>query len=107
MKPHSIAGHGALAVSILVGLGPATAGNLAGTIAVSGRPSNADVVVYIQQVPGTFRAPTAPVEMDERNFRYIPHVLPVMVGSTVKFLNSDPTPHNVFSPDNEKYNLGT
>lgn len=24
-----------------------------------------------------------------------------------KFLNSDPTPHNVFSPDNEKYNLGT
>ena len=25
----------------------------------------------------------------------------------MKFLNSDPTPHNVFSPDNEKYNLGT
>ena len=25
----------------------------------------------------------------------------------MKFLNSDPTQHNVFSPDNEKYNLGT
>ena len=37
----------------------------------------------------------------------MPHVLPVVAGTTVKFLNSDPTPHNVFSPDNEKYNLGT
>ena len=25
----------------------------------------------------------------------------------MRFLNSDPTPHNVFSPDCEKYNLGT
>jgi hypothetical protein len=25
----------------------------------------------------------------------------------VSFLNSDPTAHNVFSPDHEKYNLGT
>ena len=39
--------------------------------------------------------------------QFIPHVLPVVAGTTVKFLNSDPTPHNVFSPDNEKYNLGT
>jgi hypothetical protein len=31
----------------------------------------------------------------------------VVAGTAVRFLNSDPTPHNVFSPDNEKYNLGT
>ena len=30
--------------------------------------------------------------------QFIPHVLPVVAGTTVKFLNSDPTPHNVFSP---------
>jgi hypothetical protein len=45
--------------------------------------------------------------MDQRKMQFIPHVLPVVVGTTVKFLNSDPTPHNVFSPDFEKYNLGT
>ncbi len=39
--------------------------------------------------------------------QFIPHVLPIVTGTTVRFLNSDPTPHNVFSPDNEKYNLGT
>jgi hypothetical protein len=39
--------------------------------------------------------------------QFIPHVLPVVAGTTVKFQNSDPTPHNVFSPDFEKYNLGT
>ncbi len=39
--------------------------------------------------------------------QFIPHVLPVVVGTTVKYLNSDPTPHNVFSPDYEKFNLGT
>jgi hypothetical protein len=30
-----------------------------------------------------------------------------VAGTIVKFLNGDPTAHNVFSPDNEKFNLGT
>jgi plastocyanin len=78
-----------------------------GTAKVSGVSSSADVVVYVQQAPGPFTAPSKPIEMDQRSFQFIPHVLPVVVGATVRFLNSDPTPHNVFSPDNEKYNLGT
>ena len=45
--------------------------------------------------------------MDQRAMQFIPHVLPVVAGTTVKFLNSDPSPHNVFSPDYEKYDLGT
>jgi plastocyanin len=69
--------------------------------------SSADVVVYIQQAPGTFPPPAKAVEMDQQKMQFIPHVLPVVAGTTVKFQNSDPTPHNVFSPDNEKYNLGT
>jgi plastocyanin len=80
-------------------------GEISGTVKVTGVASSADAVVYIQQAPGTFPAKTT--EMDQRKMQFIPHVLPVVVGTTVKFLNSDPTPHNVFSPDNDKYNLGT
>ena len=45
--------------------------------------------------------------MDQRKKEFIPQVLPVVVGATVRFLNSDSTRHNVFSPDHERYNLGT
>jgi plastocyanin len=84
----------------------AAGGTISGTVKITGLASNADAVVYVQQAPGTFPA-GKPTEMDQRTMQFIPHVLPVVTGTTVKFLNSDPTPHNVFSPDNEKYNLGT
>lgn len=81
-------------------------GTITGTVTVTGASSSADAVVYIEQAPASV-ASAKPVEMDQRKMQFIPHVLPVVAGATVKFLNSDPTPHNVFSPDNEKYNLGT
>jgi plastocyanin len=81
-------------------------GEITGSVKVTGAASNADAVVYIQQAPGTFPAGKT-ADMDQRKMQFIPHVLPVVAGTSVKFLNSDPTPHNVFSPDNEKYNLGT
>src|SRR6266508_361780 len=80
--------------------------SISGMVKITGLASNADVVVYIQQAPGAFN-PGKPADMDQRKMQFIPHVLPVVAGTTVKFLNSDPTPHNVFSPSNEKYNLGT
>ncbi len=82
-------------------------GSITGTVKATGLASNADAVVYVQQAPGTFNPPAPPVSMDQRKMQFIPHVLPVVVGSTVRFLNSDPTALNVFSPDFEKYNLGT
>jgi len=85
----------------------AAAVSISGTVKVTGSASAADVVVYIQQAPGTFTPPATPVEMDQKQMQFVPHVLPVVVGTKVAFLNSDPTPHNVFTPDNEKYNLGT
>jgi plastocyanin len=81
--------------------------SIKGTVKATGLASNADAVVYVQQAPGTSKPPAQPAAMDQRKMQFIPHVLPVVVGSTVKFLNSDPTAHNVFSPDFEKYNLGT
>jgi plastocyanin len=98
---------GALAIASMTAAGrPSAAGsNITGTVKATGLASNADAVVYVQEAPAG--QPPATVTMDQRKFQFVPHVLPVMVGTTVKFLNSDPTPHNVFSPDFEKYNLGT
>jgi plastocyanin len=35
--------------------------------------------------------------MDQKELTFVPHVLPILVGSTVEFPNSDPVYHNVFS----------
>lgn len=82
-------------------------GSISGTVKATGLASNADAVVYVQVATGAFKPPAQPVTLDQRKMQFIPHVMPVLAGTTVKFLNSDPTPHNVFSPDGEKYNLGT
>jgi plastocyanin len=82
-------------------------GIIEGTVKTTGLATNADAVVYIQQMPGAFALPAKPVNMDQQGKQFIPRVLPVLVGTTIRFLNSDRTHHNVFSPDYEKYNLGT
>jgi len=96
-----------LAVAGASGHLSAAEGSIAGTVKATGLTSNADAVVYAQEATGSFKPPAQPVTMDQRKMQFLPHVLPVIVGTTVRFLNSDPTPHNVFSPDLEKYNLGT
>jgi plastocyanin len=107
MTRHSMFFAAAVASTLLTANGLLGAGStISGTVKIAGLASNADAVVYVQQAPGTFPA-GKPADMDQRKMQFIPHVLPIVAGTTVKFLNSDPTPHNVFSPDNEKYNLGT
>ena len=52
--------------------------------------------------------PSAPAVLDQRGLEFIPRVLPVMVGTRVAFINSDPVLHNVFSASKTKlFNLGT
>jgi plastocyanin len=98
----------AAAGMVIAHIGPISAAgsSISGAVKITGLTSNVDAVVYIQQAPGAF-PPGKAADMDQRKMQFIPHVLPVVAGTTVKFLNSDPTPHNVFSPSNEKYNLGT
>ena len=67
----------------------------------------ANLVVYIAEAPGSFPASAEHPVMDQKKMTFLPHVLPVVIGSTVDFVNSDSVGHNVFSPDNEGYNLGT
>ena len=89
---------------------PVTAGDLHGKVVCKGARDCADAVVYLAAVPGkTFPAPKEHAKMDQKNLMFTPHVLPVLVGTTVDFLNSDTVLHNVFSPDAcaDKFNLGT
>jgi len=62
----------------------------------------ANAVVSISEVPGTFSAPSKDVVMDQKNKEFEPHVLAVMKGTKVRFNNSDPYLHNVFSSSRVK-----
>lgn len=47
--------------------------------------------------PGAFDLPDINPVMDQVNLTYTPHVLPVLVGSTIEFPNSDSTRHHVYT----------
>jgi len=89
----------------------AFAGSISGKVSgVSG-----ESVVYVDTIAGkTFPAPTQHVVADQKGLLFQPHILAVVVGTTVDFLNSDKVAHNVFWPSfttNGKkgpgHNLGT
>lgn len=47
-------------------------------------------------------------KVDQKNLEFIPHILPIVVGTTVDFRNSDTVNHNVFSPSKtRKFDLGS
>jgi plastocyanin len=89
--------------------GGAQAGTISGSVAKHGEGS----VVYVDTIPGkTFPAPAKHPVMDQRSLAFQPHVLTILQGTTVDFLNSDSVSHNVFWTSvggNKKlgHNLGT
>ena len=89
------------------------AGDIKGKVAVQGIRSPANIAVYVEGVPGkTFDPPASHTVIDQRKMTFIPHVLVVVKGTTVDFLNSDHVGHNVYWPSisgNKKlaHNLGT
>jgi len=86
------------------------AGDIHGRVVCEGQSDNAYAVVYVKAIPGkTFPAPKEHATMDQSSRTFQPHVLAVLAGTTVDFLNSDPYLHNVFSPEAcaDKFNLGT
>jgi len=65
------------------------------------------IVVYVEDIPGmNFSLSQTNPSIDQQAKEFIPHVLPVQVGSTVDFYNNDQMEHTVLSPDNEGYDLG-
>jgi plastocyanin len=100
----------------LVGLvlaAPGQAGEIKGKVTAAGLKSAGDIAVYVEAIPGkNFDAPTQHVLIDQKKMAFIPHVVVVLKGTTVDFLNSDPVGHNVYWPSisgNKKltHNLGT
>lgn len=80
-------------------------GTISGTVN-AGIARKYPTVVYIDEVPGQKFATPAKMNMDQKAKVFLPRVLPLLAGTAVEFLNSDPFVHNVFSPDGEKYDLG-
>ncbi len=64
-------------------------------------------VVYLESVPGDYPPPQSHPTLDQHDMVFRPLVLPVLVGTTVDFPNSDPLFHNVFSLSEAKeFDLG-
>ena len=86
---------------------PAVAGVINGTVDGGKKLKKGAAVVYLADAKGEFKQLEKNPTMDQLNMAFIPHVLAVQAGTTIDFLNNDEVRHNVFSPDKEKYNLGT
>jgi plastocyanin len=93
-----------LVLALLWAPGIAVAAGLEGHVAlvVDGKPLRAeeaaDVVVYFRSAePGAVKVPATPFEMSTQRKQFMPRILPVVVGSEVRFPNQDPILHNAFS----------
>jgi plastocyanin len=71
-------------------------------IVESGGSRVAGAVVSLSGVSGSFSPPSQPVTMNQKDKEFLPHVLAILKGTTVKFDNSDPYFHNVFSSSRVK-----
>ena len=104
--------HKFLIVALLLASGGWTlrAGEITGKVDAVGAHDNGDAVVFVRPIAGKqFPAPKQHAVMDQKNLTFVPHVLPVLAGTTVDFLNSDDVAHNVYSPDAcaGEFNLGS
>ena len=90
------------------GVSHADGGTITGAVTAPAPKYKKDCVVYIENVPGNWPH-TADAKIDQKGLVFTPHVLPIVVNTTVEFLNYDNVLHNVYSPDKiaDKFNLGT
>jgi plastocyanin len=87
----------------------AIAGTITGVATLQGKRNHENIVIYIEKVgENPFNPPTEQAIIDQINLTFVPHVMPILVGSTINFPNSDKVRHNIFSPSKtKKFNLGT
>jgi plastocyanin len=103
----------AIVLGLLLLASTGHAGDIKGKVTAQGMKSAENIAVYVDAIPGKeFPALAQPAQMDQKNLKFNPHVLVVLKGTTVEFLNSDSVGHNVYWPSisgNKKlaHNLGT
>jgi plastocyanin len=82
-------------------------GNIVGNVTTKPAALMAQAVVYLEDGPKEDQpAHLQTVTINNRQMTFIPYISVAAVGARVVFSNDDPFPHNVFSPDNEKFNMG-
>ena len=90
----------------------AKVGIVKGTVTIAGKPTS-DVVVSVEGVPqakretGNAKLKTPKAVMDQRELKFLPTVLAVVIGTSVEFPNHDKSWHNVYSKGGAKdFDLG-
>lgn len=78
------------------------AGSIVGAVMARGVKNPADVVVYVEKVKGQFQPAKEPAPMDQVKRVYVPHVLAVLAGTEIEFLNSDNDLHNVHARQSKR-----
>ncbi len=79
------------------------AGSIHGTITSMPAGAAKSTVVYLQD--GPLAAPVT-ATVTNKQMAFAPYIAVVTVGAKVTFTNKDPFPHNIFSPDHEKWDIG-
>lgn len=84
------------------------AGNIVGKV-TNGSKGIINAVVYIGSDGQNHSGSGKHATMNQKNLKFSPHVLPVLVGTTVDFTNNDDVMHNVFCSDAcaDNFNLGS
>lgn len=65
------------------------------TVVVNENGMLANVLVYLADAPASDGSKREPALLDQKDCRYVPHVVGVQVGQTLRIKSSDPTLHNV------------
>lgn len=96
-----------LCVALVVNASPSWAGGtITGSVLAKQAKQRKNAVVYVERGKNDRYPPSPAPHIDQKNQEFIPFVTPVVKGTTIEFLNSDNTGHNIFTPDGEKFDAG-
>src|SRR3972149_9472817 len=96
-------------ILFILSVNTADAETIRGAVKYKSEDDAGKAVVYIENTGGTFIPPEKHPIMDQIDLTFVPYVLPVLIGTTVGFHNSDDVLNNIFTPSwaGHKFNLGT